>query len=280
MNLLLTCPPEPCYSNIACDIEKEGRVVAVVFVKKSSASLVNKSSKAAWLNSFWSLALAGDAILILNISGEKPRPETATLPGRGRQPNKMGAKTHTLNLFDMQIVGNVQFYNDMLKSSINYDLYYITPDLIWDASGQVVTVNGDVVIQNDLTQYISGEVTVMWQQNGTPLPYDFEDTVINEGLNYIVSGATSVTIACAGGETESYTAALNQPVSTTLPNIVWSLSGDQDALDATGAVIDATTGIVTFNAVDFGTYQIQVVATSSTGCVIGTLVVNVNSTCD
>ena len=280
MNLLLTCPPEPCYSNIACDIEKEGRVVAVVFVKKSAATLVNKTSQATWLNSFWSLALTGDAILILNISGEKPRPETATLPGRGRQPNKMGAKTHTLNLFDMQIVGNVQFYNDMLKSSINYDLYYITPNLIWDASGQVVTVNGDVVIQNDLTQYISGEVTVMWQQNGTPLPYDFQDTVINEGLNYIVSGNTSITIACTGGETSAYTAALNQPVFGELPNIVWSITGDQDAIDATGAVMDSNTGIVTFNGVDLGTYQLQVVATSETGCVIGTLLITVTSTCD
>ncbi len=279
MNISFTCPADACYTNRLCDIEKKGRVIALALIKKSAAALVDKSSSTAWLDSIWSLLLNGDAVLINNISGEKPRPETAELAGRGMQINKMGAKTHTLNLFDMQIVGAVDFYNKILRSAAKFDLYYFTPDLIWDVSGNQVTINGDPVIQNDLTNYISGEVTVKWVQDGNPLPSDFDTDTLLEGLYLEVSGLTEIT---ATGTT-SYSAVLNQPLpSGSLPAIVWSATGSPETLENVGFAMDPITGELEILSIEVGSWPLTITAGFATdpgqspSCVIGELEVTVS----
>jgi len=130
----LTCPDVGCYQNFLCDPEFQNKVVAVAYVRKSAAlSSVEKSTADNWIAALYDRYLNGEAYLIFNTSGEKPKPDTATVAGRGMQNTKALAKTHTLTYQDMQgvVQNNVQFYNDILASAQNYDFYYFTPGRIW-----------------------------------------------------------------------------------------------------------------------------------------------------
>lgn len=276
LNFLTACPPDSCYQNSVCDIEQKGRIIAAALVKKTSASELDKSTPLAFLESLWLLALQGNATLILNTSGEKPKPETAELPGRGMRISKPGAKTHTINLIDMQILINIDFYNKILKTSQNYDFYYFTPGQVWDASGQQVTLIGDPVIQNDLTTYIGGEATVKWVQDGNPLNAEFDTDTLLEGLFYEVSGPDAVSTTLASGDTFALTASLNQDLgSVSLPDVVWSVVSNAAIVEALGVTIDSVTGEVEFNPIDTGVYDVTFQATSDTGCIYGQLVTTV-----
>ena len=280
LSYLTNCPADVCYQNSQCDIEEKGRIIAAVMVKKTFASQVVKNAGPdAFLNSLWILALAGNATLILNTSGEKPRPETAELPGRGMRINKPGAKTHTVNLIDMQVLINVDFYNKILKTSQNYDFYYFTPNQVWDVSGQQVTMIGDPVIQNDLTTFIGGEVTVKWVQNGNPINSEFDTENLLEGLFYEISGPDAVSTTLASGDTFALTAQLNQTITSgTQPDIIWSLVSATAINDSLGAVIDPVTAEVEVTPTEEGVFQLIVQATSETGCIYGQLPVTVTVT--
>jgi len=138
----LTCPDVGCYQNFQCDPEFQNKIVAVAYVRKSDALTAQEKSTADnWIAALYDRYLNGEAYLVFNTSGEKPKPETATTAGRGMQNTKALAKTHTLTYQDMQVTqNNIQFYNDILGSAQNFDFYYFTPQRIWDASGYYVTV--------------------------------------------------------------------------------------------------------------------------------------------
>ncbi len=97
----LDCPTIGCYTNFQCDPEFLNKVVAVAFVNKSYSGSINKSTPELWLESLHEAYLMGEGFLILNTSGEKPKPDTATVSGRGMQTTKALAKTHTVNIQDM-----------------------------------------------------------------------------------------------------------------------------------------------------------------------------------
>ena len=278
MNITLKCPPVPCYKGYRCDIDYKGRIIGAALVKKTVASLIDKSDATAFLDSLLYQALEGNAILFLNIAGEKPKPETAELPGVGMRINRPGAKTHTLTFVDAQVIANVDAYNKILRSSQNYDLYYFTPELYWDASGTQVTVIGDPIIQNDLTQFINGETTMKWVSDSNPIPSNFDTDALLQGLFYEISGLDALTVTTSG-DTTSYTAALNYDFgSQSLPSVVWSLDSSAAVISALGATINATTGEVEFASPTMGDYILTVVASNEAGCIFGTLDVSVTVT--
>jgi len=278
MNITLNCPPVSCYKNYRCDVDYKGRIIGAALVSKSVSSLIDKSDATELLDSLFYQALDGNAILFLNIAGEKPKPETAELPGVGMRINRPGAKTHTLNFVDAQVIANVDSYNKILRSSQNYDLYYFTPDLYWDASGTQVTVIGDPVIQNDLTQFITGDVMIKWVADSNPVPSNFDTDTLLEGLFYEISGLNSLSVTTSGG-TSSYTAALNYSFgSASLPTILWTLDSPAAVITALTATIDLVTGELEFTAPTVGDYVITVVASNETGCIFGTLDVSVTVT--
>ena len=188
----------------------------MAYVKKSAAlSSVEKATADSWIAALYERYLDGEGYLVLNTSGEKPKPDTATTAGRGMQNTKALAKTHTLTYQDMQgvVQNNVQFYNDILGSSQNYDFYYFTPGRIWDASGYYVTVIGDPIITADLNTYQMAEVTVNWVSKVNPLPYEFDTDSFLEGLYYIISftggsGSTyignTITSGCTDPQTVTF----------------------------------------------------------------------------
>jgi hypothetical protein len=279
MNITLNCPPVSCYKNYRCDVDYKGRIIGAALVKKTVASLIDKTDATTLLDSIFYQALDGNAIMFLNIAGDKPKPETAELPGVGLRINRPGAKTHTLNFIDAQVIANVDSYNKILRSSQNYDLYYFTPELYWDASGTQVTVIGDPVIQNDLTQFINGETMIKWVADSNPVPSDFDTDKLLEGLFYEVSGVDAITAPIGFIQSETYTASLNYDFgSQSLPSTVWSLGSSAAVIAALGATIDATTGSLDIDPQVVGDYVLTVVASNEAGCIFGSLDVSVTIT--
>lgn len=273
MNAFSLCPEVTCYTNPLCDTKNKGRIIAAFLVDKDYSSLVDKTTKANYLSSLFYLYAQGYAILINNVAGEKPRPETAELAGTGMRINKPGGKTHTINIMDMAIMAgdNGEFYNSILETSQNYDFYYYTPGKIWDVSGQTITMIGDPVIPNDLTQFIGGEVTVKWVQDGNPLASDFDTETLLKGLKYIIDGDFYLE-ATEGSETAytPFTATFNQSLpSGPQPALIWSIQGEDDVIEALAAEIDAESGVLTVGSTETGTFTITVVVTGEGNCIVG-----------
>lgn len=287
----LTCPDVGCYQNYLCDPEFQNKIVAVAYVRKSAALTAQEKSTAdLWIGALYDRYLNGEAYLVFNTSGEKPKPETATVAGRGMQNTKALAKTHTLTYQDMQVTqNNIQFYNDILGSAQNFDFYYFTPGRIWDASGYYVTVIGDPIITADLNTYQMAEVTVNWVSKVNPLPYEFDTDTFLEGLYYIISVATggsyagfNWTSACGEAQTATFEAVLNIGAISGAPALVWSaeaVSGSDDLVDIEFA-IDPATGEVTWNPIVDGTYTFMVTVTNEYGCVFGQQEVTITVACD
>ena len=287
----LTCPDVGCYQNYLCDPEFQNKIVGVAYVRKSAAlSASEKSTAELWIAALYDRYLNGEAYLIFNTSGEKPKPDTATVAGRGMQNTKALAKTHTLTYQDMQVTqNNISFYNDILASAQNFDFYYFTPGRIWDASGYYVTVIGDPVITADLNTYQMAEVTVNWVSKVNPLPYTFDTDSFLEGLYYII-GATygsntgfSWTSVCTDPQTAALTAVLNVGAISGAPALVWSIeevSGSDDITEI-GLAIDAESGEVSWNPNgQIGTYTFMVTVTNGFGCVFGQQEVTITVSCD
>jgi hypothetical protein len=280
----LTCPDVGCYQNFLCDPEFQNKIVAVAYVRKSAAlSAQEKSTADLWIAALYDRYLNGEAYLIFNTSGEKPKPDTATVAGRGMQNTKALAKTHTLSYQDQQgvVQNNVQFYNDILASAQNFDFYYFTPGRIWDASGYYVTVIGDPVITADLNTYQMAEVTVNWVSKVNPLPYNFDTDSFLEGLYYIISvtgtsGTTYLgntwTSGCSDPQTSTLAAVLNIGPISGSPSQIWTLEQADGSDDITQIelAIDVETGDVTWNpAGEVGTYIFTITVTNEYGCVFG-----------
>jgi hypothetical protein len=287
----LTCPDVGCYQNYLCDPEFQNKIVGVAYVRKSAALTAQEKSTAdLWIAALYDRYLNGEAYLIFNTSGEKPKPDTATVAGRGMQNTKALAKTHTLTYQDMQVTqNNISFYNDILASAQNFDFYYFTPGRIWDASGYYVTVIGDPVITADLNTYQMAEVTVNWVSKVNPLPYTFDTDSFLEGLYYII-GATygsntgfTWTSDCTDPQTAALTAVLNVGAISGAPALVWSIEevSGSDAITEIDLAIDAASGEVSWNPNgQIGTYTFMVTVTNGFGCVFGQQEVTITVSCD
>jgi hypothetical protein len=274
----LTCPDIGCYTNFQCDPEFQNKVVAVAYVKKSAPAL-NKTTAALWKDSLLEAYLANNAFIVFNTSGEKPKPDTATTGGRGMQNTKALAKTHTVNYTDMQgvVQSNVQFYNDILSTSQNYDFYFFTPNRIWDASGAYVTVIGDPVISADLNTYQMAEVAVTWVAKTNPLPYEFDTDSFLEGLYFEVTpddGAACVIVSSLDVDVLApFTASLNiVGLTLTAGDPVWSVENISDPAKLSIDIVTPT-GLTTDLSLNpgtgFGTVTFDVIAKTATGCILG-----------
>lgn len=291
----LTCPDVGCYTNYQCDPEFLNKVIAVAYVKKTAGFSILNQSASLLKQEFLQLFADGDAYIVFNTSGEKPRPDTATTAGRGMQTTKALAKTHTLNYSDMQgvVKENIEWYNSILSASQNYDFYYFTPGRVWDASGNYVTIIGDPVIGADLNTYQTAEVSVTWVSKQNPLPYAMDTDTFLEGLYFIITAPGGFAnfqwaILDCTAISPDLSAALNVS-GITIGTQVWSLTGVTEVSGNPGYYyptnwvndplmndtpliqINSSTGAITITPADgtsgSGTFGVMVTTTS--GCVIG-----------
>jgi hypothetical protein len=284
--LSIVCPTVGCYQNYNCDPDFQNKIIAVAYVKKSAAiTPLQKSNAQDWMDALMQAYLYGDAYLVFNTSGDKPKPDTATTTGRGMQNTKTLAKTHTLNYMDQQGVTltNVEFYNNFLTTSQLYDFYYFTPYRIWDASGSYVTVIGDPVITNELNTYQMAEVVVTWISKVNPLPYSFLTDTFLEGLYFMIEGPSagiaqsSFSITATGTTTTNWTAVLNYDSPLDEGTLVWSLQDGPNSIIPDGLTIDPETGDLEFDGTSSvnGVYNLVAVVSNESGCVFGTLDIQV-----
>jgi len=283
----LTCPDVGCYQNFQCDPEFQNKIVAVAYVRKSDALTAQEKSTANnWIAALYDRYLNGEAYLVFNTSGEKPKPETATTAGRGMQNTKALAKNHTLTYQDMQgvVQNNVQFYNDILATAQNFDFYYFTPGRIWDASGYYVTVIGDPIITADLNTYQMAEVTVNWVSKVNPLPYEFDTDTFLEGLYYQISNTGYVgdvwESGCSGAEEATFSAELNVGPISGAPQLIWSVEQAEGSDDISEIGLEFSDNDLQWSATgQTGTYIFTVTVTNEYGCVFGQKTITLNVDC-
>ncbi len=272
------CPVKPCYVNYPCDIEEKGKIVGLILVDEGET--VDKTDGESMLDSFNYLTANGKAQLILSIDGEKPKPETNEGPGRGLQETKIMASVHTINWTDYQGIANVPFYNQIRKSGQNYDLYFITPTLIYDVSENEVTVVAPIVIDRDLKSFQRAEGTIKWSANGDPLPITVAQSSVKDfmkPLQYVFSqGETfEATTTDASTLNGTWDATLNKSlISGSLPDVVYSIIDSSD-LTGLGLIFDELTGEYEITPTDPGVYTFTVLASSDGNCITGKLLVTI-----
>ena len=278
--MIFNCPEDVCYTNFPCDIDQKAKIVDLVLVQKQYASEVDKTSGETMLDSFNLMAVNGKAQLILNINGEKPLPETTELPGRGLQEIKVGSSSHTINFDDYQGVINVDFYNQIRKTSQNYDLYFMTPGIIWDASSKQVTIYGNVVIANDLKAFIMSQGKIKWTANGDPSAVVTEENLIEAfSVPLVYSfGVESVELNTTEGSTitGTWAATLNKDlISGSVPTINYSIIDYPIENAPLGLIFDVLTGEYEMTPSQPGVYSFSVLASNSVSCITGQLLVTV-----
>jgi hypothetical protein len=278
--MIFNCPEDVCYTNFPCDIDQKAKIVDLVLVQKQYASEVDKTDGESMLNSFNIMAVNGKAQLILNINGEKPLPETTELPGRGLQEIKVGSSSHTINFDDYQGVINIDFYNQIRKTSQNYDLYFLTPGIIWDASSKQITMYGNAVIANDLKAFIMSQGKIKWTANGDPSAIVTEENLIEAFSVPLVYdfAQQSVELTTDDGSTitGTWSASINKTlISGSIPNINYSLIDLPSNIAGLGILFDPLTGEYEMTPSDPGVYSFSVLASNSVSCISGQLLVTV-----
>ena len=283
--MIFNCPEDVCYTNFPCDIDQKAKIVDLVLVQKQYASEVDKTSGETMLDSFNIMAVNGKAQLILNINGEKPLPETTELPGRGLQEIKVGSSSHTINFDDYQGVINVDFYNQIRKTSQNYDLYFMTPGIIWDASSKQVTIYGNVVIANDLKAFIMSQGKIKWTANGDPSAIVTDENLIEAFSVPLVysfdSESFEATVVNNATENGFWSATLNKDlISGSVPDIKYSLIDLPDNFSELNLAFDEITGEYTIAPTPpaLGVYSFNVLAYNSVSCITGQLPVTITVT--
>jgi hypothetical protein len=277
------CAPVGCYKFNPCDSDNPSRIIHLAFALKSYS--IDKTDADTFLESLLAGELSGEVKIIRSITGEKPRPETAELAGFGLNAIKVGSSTHTINFDDQHAVENLDFYNTFKFGSNQYDLYYFTDGLIWDASGNRVSFYGDPVFTNGANDLIMGQATIKWTAKISPAPFNeaFDTDEIENGLYYSVTALTN--------PSGQYTIAQNATTSDTLSaslsfylaqdcDLVWSVESNSNPLLAV-VTIDPDTGVFSVEGQEGGSGIVEVsvkVTNTCGGCIEGLFPITVTVT--
>jgi hypothetical protein len=279
------CNDSGCYIFNACDSDNPSRIIHLAFALKSYA--IDKTDASTFLESLYAGELTGEVKMIRNITGEKPRPETTELAGFGLNSIKVGSSNHTINFMDQHVVENLDFYNKFRFASSQYDLYYFTDGLLWDASGNRVSFYGDPVFTNGPTDLIMGEATIKWTAKGSPAPFNeaFDTDSLENGLYYIPTIAGNPDGQISMVEDESITRTVTASLSEYVTNSCDLIFSFQNPIvsDLVTISINETTGVISFTGTLNGGGVVEftvVVENNCGGCVKGTfdIVLTISST--
>jgi hypothetical protein len=182
---------------------------------------------------------------------------------------------------EFSVVNNIQFYNDFRRQTNKYDLYFVSPNVIWDASGNAINFKGAPVIQKDINTYIQGQAIVMWVTQYIPsATVCFDDNTFNICPNPIIQkfnsdySGESITLVVDGEGVQIATITAVSPYEgVNLENVVWSVEEDPaKPLPACVTVDDnLENGSVTFTAAgacptSLSPYTVYIVVSNASGC--------------
>jgi hypothetical protein len=127
-------------------------------LKKKSATLINPKSESEWQ----ALVAADNAVIITDIRGSLEQPEMTTVPGTGRQVEKIVGFTYTIKLTDFKVSDNWnQFYRDAHKAT-EYMLYFECDGKMWSNNGEEVSIMPGLIISENTNEYINVNTTIKW----------------------------------------------------------------------------------------------------------------------
>jgi hypothetical protein len=282
------CAPVGCYKFNPCDSDNPSRIIHLAFALKSYS--IDKTDADTFLESLLAGELSGEVKIIRSITGEKPRPETAELAGFGLNAIKVGSSTHTINFDDQHAVENLDFYNTFKFGSNQYDLYYFTDGLIWDASGNRVSFYGDPVFTNGPNDLIMGQATIKWTAKISPAPFNeaFDTDEIENGLYYIISAASNPSgqYTVSGSTEEGPDKTASDTLSASLSfylaqdcDLVWSVESNSNPSLAIVTIDSVTGDLLIQGQIGSGIVQSVIKVTNTCGgCIEGLFPITVTVT--
>lgn len=152
-----------------CPEDELNKIVHVAFVRKGTS--IDTSTPSLFISTLKAAELACNAFIIRNVSGSKPKPTSKEGKGAGKQIKRILAKEHSIDVTDFNYLKNVDFWNDLEQSAINYNMYYFTDTYGWEVKNTQLSVNAMDEITYDNTTFIEGSFVVSWTQKGNPKPY-------------------------------------------------------------------------------------------------------------
>lgn len=256
----------PRRQNNCFDEGEPNRIVHTAFVKKGTP--IDKSTPALYKAAILAAEIAGNAVIIRNITGTKADPSIKTAPGAGLQSTKTVGKEHTISAIDPQYVDNVAFWNGIENSGGLYDLYYWTTNKVWIPITKGLSIVVSDPITDDITTEIAAKFTVTWSQKTNPLPYDsqaqdfvegptlaFTTITAGIGTNEATFSGSTITLA---GVNDDVSAQINfSPIGAT-----YEL--DDDSVLPLGLTLSRTgeiNGAITLN----GTYRFTILSYATNG---------------
>lgn len=155
----------PDYTCDPCEALEKGRIGTAGFIK-TSFEFTDPSNPTEWQAGINSK----DIIVIPEVVGSFDGGTEVEGPGYGRQATKLLGYNFTSNFRDPNYKRNVAFYN-LLKNSRNYRYFYVTETQV-HITDNPVSIIPKTPVTEDLNSDVAVDVTVKWDGNDMPLPYD------------------------------------------------------------------------------------------------------------
>jgi hypothetical protein len=256
----------PRRHNNCFDEGEPNRIVHVAFVQKGTD--IDMTSETSISTDILAAEIAGTAVIIRNVTGQKAEPSIKTAPGAGLQSTKTVGKEHTITAIDPQYVDNVGFWNGIENDGSSYDLYYWTTNKVWKPVTKGLSIVVADPITDDITTEMAGKFTITWSQKTNPVPDDsaaedfvegptlaFTSITAGPGTNEATFSGAIITLA---GANDDLSAQVNfSPTATT-----YEL--DDDSTLPTGISLSeqgVLSGAITTN----GTYKFTVLGYATNG---------------
>lgn len=172
-NCDIVVPPPSCADCL--DNEEHGRIRAVVFIAADSYDAIKAAPST---DAAWTPLLGTKVFVIPYTSGTYDGGQATEVPGFGDIQNRVGGKTHTLQINDPMYKDNCAFWNALSKSIGGYYVGYKTETQL-HLSDAPVDVRPGAPVQDDVNSQIVWAVSIVWNNPESPCPVDAPPTALN-----------------------------------------------------------------------------------------------------
>jgi hypothetical protein len=161
-----------------CTFES-GRINAIAFVEESKAALADETPSLWSTASFWtSETYSADILIHDEVDGEYTGAAVKGA-GKGTQQERTIGKNHTATVHVESVKGNNDYWDDLAVST-NYRFVFVGDNYsTLFVSTANVSIDGEMVLQNDISSINEWEVIVTWSDIKLPESYDVPVGIFN-----------------------------------------------------------------------------------------------------